>query len=122
MPLWRTLIVDASPLKPNLFATLKTLMTDLTDNPYPATWQAPLRHSRYLRQLLEAHPEIADWLKKYASAPFNLELMREFLETPAPATEDELKQALRRLRQRVMATLIVRDLAAMHRLPKSSRP
>ena len=110
MPLWRTLIVDASPLKPNLFATLKTLMTDLTDNPYPATWQAPLRHSRYLRQLLEAHSEIADWLKKYASAPFNLELMREFLETPAPATEDELKQALRRLRQRVMATLIVRDL------------
>ena len=38
------------------------------------------------------------------------EFMREFLEAPAPATEDELKQALRRLRQRVMATLIVRDL------------
>ena len=85
-------------------------MTDLIDDTYPAAWQAPLKHSRYLRQLLEAHPEIADWLKQHANLPFDHSLMREFLAAQAPASEDELKQALRRLRQHVMATLIVRDI------------
>ena len=85
-------------------------MTDLIDDTYPAAWQAPLKHSRYLRQLLEARPEIGDWLKTHADRPFDPVLMREFLAAQAPASEDELKQALRRLRQRVMATLIVRDI------------
>ena len=85
-------------------------MTDLSDNPLPTEWQAALAHSRYLRQLLGAQPQIADWLQANAERALDSELMREFLRDEAATDDDGLKRALRRLRQRVMAALIVRDL------------
>jgi glutamate-ammonia-ligase adenylyltransferase len=85
-------------------------MTPTPDNSLPPEWRAALTHSRYLRQLLDARPEIALWLRDHAGRSLDSELMREFLQGE-PATDDaSLKRALRHLRQRIMAALIVRDL------------
>jgi glutamate-ammonia-ligase adenylyltransferase len=73
-------------------------------------WQAALAHSRYLRQLLEARPEIETWLDEQVCQPVDAALMREFLAAAAPTDDDSLKHCLRCLRQRVMAALIVRDI------------
>jgi [glutamine synthetase] adenylyltransferase / [glutamine synthetase]-adenylyl-L-tyrosine phosphorylase len=74
-------------------------------------WQPALAHSCYLRQLLSAHPEIAAWLTEHAAQPVDSETMRGFLDGVGPVTDDDgLKHVLRRLRQRVMAALIVRDI------------
>ena len=86
-------------------------MIDLLDNPPPPEWQTALRHSRYLRQLIEARQDVAEWLKEHTDAAFDNRLMLEFLAAQKPSSEGELKQALRRLRQRVMAALIVRDIS-----------
>ncbi|MBA3998710.1 MAG: bifunctional [glutamate--ammonia ligase]-adenylyl-L-tyrosine phosphorylase/[glutamate--ammonia-ligase] adenylyltransferase [Candidatus Accumulibacter sp.] len=75
-----------------------------------APWPAALAHSRWLRQLLAGRPEVADWLAMHAARPFDATAMRAFLDGEAPTDEDALKRALRRLRQRTMAALVVRDL------------
>lgn len=88
-------------------------MTDTPEprNPsIPAEWAPALAHSRYLRQLVETRPEITDWLREQAERDLDLPLMEEFLQSDAPADEDSLKRCLRRLRQRIMAALIVRDI------------
>ena len=33
--------------------------------PFPAEWQPALAHSRYLRQLLAAQPELVPWLNAH---------------------------------------------------------
>jgi [glutamine synthetase] adenylyltransferase / [glutamine synthetase]-adenylyl-L-tyrosine phosphorylase len=85
-------------------------MTASPDFPLPPEWQVALTHSRYLRQLLDARPEVAVWLRENVSRPVDSQQMSEFLSSAAPSTDDELNCALRRLRQRVMAALIVRDI------------
>ena len=98
------------------FTALTKLMTDTSDasdtsnSPMAPEWQAALDHSRYLRQLLEARPELVDWLRINTAQRVDHGLMREFLSAATPTDEDSLKRALRGLRQRVMAALIVRDL------------
>ena len=87
-------------------------MTDTAQNPLPPAWHRALTHSRYLRQLLEARPDVALWLKDLGERRLDRELMLEFLHGEAPADEDSLKRVLRRLRQRVMAALIMRDVGA----------
>jgi glutamate-ammonia-ligase adenylyltransferase len=76
-------------------------------------WQAAQNHSRYLRQLLAARPEIAAWLDEHVVLPVGARQMCDFLAQEAPGSEESLKRTLRRLRQRVMATLIVRDIAGV---------
>jgi glutamine synthetase adenylyltransferase len=73
-------------------------------------WQMAQRHSGYLRNLLASRPQIATWLGEHAAQPVTVALLSDFLAAAAPTNEETLKRALRRLRQRVMATLIVRDL------------
>jgi glutamate-ammonia-ligase adenylyltransferase len=85
-------------------------MTDTPDNLPLPEWEAALAHSRFLRQLLEARPEITAWLKDYSGRPLDSVVMHKFLSAEAPDNEESLKRSLRRLRQRVMATLIVRDI------------
>ncbi len=85
-------------------------MTDTPETTYPPEWQPALAHSRYLRHLLEARPDVKTWLHELADRELDSALMLEFLRAEAPADEDGLKRALRRLRQRVMAALIVRDI------------
>ena len=76
-------------------------------------WQAAQNHSRYLRQLLAARPEIAAWLDEHVVLPVGARQMCDFLAQEAPGSEESLKRTLRCLRQRVMATLIVRDIAGV---------
>ena len=89
---------------------------NMTDTPaphnpsIPSEWAPALEHSRYLRQLVETRPEITDWLREQAERDLDLPLMEEFLQSDAPADEDSLKRCLRRLRQRIMAALILRDI------------
>lgn len=85
-------------------------MSTELDPVFPPAWHSALTHSRYLRQLLNSRPEIREWLAERADTPVDGERMREFLSGETIADENGLKRALRRLRQRVMATLMVRDL------------
>jgi glutamate-ammonia-ligase adenylyltransferase len=78
-----------------------------------AQWPVALAFSRYLRQLLVAHPEITDWLAAHAHQAVDAELMRRFIAAEAADNDDSLKRSLRRLRQRVMAALIVRDVSGL---------
>ena len=81
--------------------------------PLDPPWSRAQAHSRYLRNLLASRPEIAAWLSERAARPVTGEEMHDFLRAEAPASEESLKRALRRLRQRVMASLIVRDLGGV---------
>ncbi|MBK9445068.1 MAG: bifunctional [glutamate--ammonia ligase]-adenylyl-L-tyrosine phosphorylase/[glutamate--ammonia-ligase] adenylyltransferase [Betaproteobacteria bacterium] len=76
----------------------------------PPEWQPALRHSRFLRHLLDSRPAVTTWLKDNAAAPVTASTMLEFLEAAAATDDSELKGVLRKLRQRVMAALAVRDL------------
>ncbi|HMX68564.1 MAG TPA: bifunctional [glutamate--ammonia ligase]-adenylyl-L-tyrosine phosphorylase/[glutamate--ammonia-ligase] adenylyltransferase [Accumulibacter sp.] len=75
-----------------------------------APWPTAQAHSRFLRNLLAARPEVADWLVDKVGQPVTAEQMEAFLADQAPHSDETLKRSLRRLRQRVMALLIVRDL------------
>ncbi|WP_300453090.1 bifunctional [glutamate--ammonia ligase]-adenylyl-L-tyrosine phosphorylase/[glutamate--ammonia-ligase] adenylyltransferase [Accumulibacter sp.] len=75
-------------------------------------WPQAQAHSRYLRDLLAARPELAAWLGEHGARPLSAVEMYDFLTVTAPAGDDDLKRALRQLRQRVMANVIVRDLGA----------
>ncbi|MQY50606.1 bifunctional [glutamate--ammonia ligase]-adenylyl-L-tyrosine phosphorylase/[glutamate--ammonia-ligase] adenylyltransferase [Rhodocyclus gracilis] len=76
-------------------------------------WGHALALSRWLRQLLAGHPEIGDWLHTHAGAPVSESLMLANLAAAADGDESAQQHALRVLRQRVMATLAVRDLAGV---------
>ena len=82
----------------------------MDDADFPAAWHAALAHSRFLRQMLTSRPDVVDWLRGHDREPVSAERMQAFLDTETIGDEDGLKRALRRLRQRVMAALIVRDL------------
>ena len=86
-------------------------MTDAQDPVFPSAWQPGLAHSRFLRQLLSARPDVVDWLHGHIDAPLTAGHMREFISAQAVTDENSLKSTLRRLRQRVMAALIVRDMS-----------
>ncbi len=75
-------------------------------------WQAALAHSRYLSNLLQAHPALlpelaTSWLQPLDEALLSAALAQDF------ADDEALKSALRRLRQRVMAHIALRDLCGL---------
>ena len=76
----------------------------------PAAWHPALEHSRWLCQLVDARPDIIDWLIDHDDQPLDRTLMTSFLADEGATTEDALAASLRRLRQRVMAALVIRDL------------
>ncbi|MDR2787401.1 MAG: bifunctional [glutamate--ammonia ligase]-adenylyl-L-tyrosine phosphorylase/[glutamate--ammonia-ligase] adenylyltransferase, partial [Candidatus Accumulibacter sp.] len=92
------------------FSRNTTESTHMHESDFPESWQPALTHSRFLRQLLAARPDVADWARDHAGAALSGHRMRDFLANETVADEDGLKRALRRLRQRVMAALMVRDL------------
>ena len=69
---------------------------------------SPTDYSRYLSRLLQAHPELQDEL--CAETPLNAAMVQAWLGA-TPLTEENLKPALRRLKQRAMARIASRDLA-----------
>ncbi len=75
-------------------------------------WQAAVHHSRYLANLLQAHPELipelhATWLQPLSEAMLLAPLQRDFVD------DEAVKSALRRLRHRAMAHLVLRDLGGL---------
>jgi [glutamine synthetase] adenylyltransferase / [glutamine synthetase]-adenylyl-L-tyrosine phosphorylase len=66
-------------------------------------------YSRYLACLLQARPELQAELAADAG-PLDTEIIAAWL-AATPLTEDNLKPALRRLKQRAMARIAARDLA-----------
>ncbi len=89
---------------------MREMMTPAASDSLPPEWHPALAHSRYLRQLLDARPDVVVWLNDFANHALNGELMRGFLDAEAPSDEGSLKSVLRRLRQRIMAALVVRDI------------
>ena len=82
------------------------------DNTLDPRWQFALAHSRYLSNQLQAHPEmiselVATWLQPLSEDQLLSSLKREF------ADDEAVKSTLRRLRQRVMAHLVLRDLGGL---------
>jgi glutamate-ammonia-ligase adenylyltransferase len=74
-------------------------------------WARAAAHSRYLARLLAARPELPELLAPWQTVPLDAEAMRNLLGAVDDADEETLRRALRRLRQTVMAQVIVRDLA-----------
>jgi len=75
-------------------------------------WQVALAHSRYLSNLFQARPALipelaASWLQPLDEALLSAPLAQDF------ADDDALKSALRRLRHRAMAHLMLRDLCGL---------
>jgi glutamate-ammonia-ligase adenylyltransferase len=85
-------------------------MSAETPHELPGQWQPALTHSRFLRQLLGSRPAVTDWLAENAAAPISAATMQAFIDNAHPADDSDLKAALRHLRQRVMAALVVRDI------------
>ncbi len=73
------------------------------------------QHSRFVDQLIKARPEITAWLEQHDGRAVSASTMHQYLaegfSSEAAFDEGCLQSALRRLRQRVMAHLALRDLA-----------
>ena len=82
------------------------------DNLPDPRWQDALQHSRYLANLLTAHPALIPELAAVWTAPLSPELLRAAMEPPA-GDDETLKTQLRRLRQRAMAHIALRDLCGL---------
>ena len=79
-------------------------------NPIPdPRWADALAHSRYLSTLLAARPALVPELAETWTAPLTEAMLLGLLEPP-PADDEEFKSQLRRLRQRAMAHIALRDL------------
>ena len=80
-------------------------------NPFSATLPAPLDYSRYLARLAQAWPELATEIDQAGAAgPLDASTLQAWL-AETPLTEETLKPALRRLKQRAMARIASRDLS-----------
>jgi len=75
-------------------------------------WQDALQHSRYLSNLLAANPTLIPDLAAVWTAPLSEALLRAAMEPPA-GDDETLKTQLRRLRQRAMAHIALRDLSGL---------
>jgi len=76
--------------------------------------------SRWLSVRLNARPELADWLESRLTQPVMRQDMLDFLASGI-VTEDDLKRQLRRLRERVFAQVMTRDLNGIADLAEVTR-
>ncbi len=85
----------------------------------PSLLAPALAWSGHLRRRLDAHPDLAAWLEDAVHQPVTPERLTEWqaelagLGAPAVLPVDQCRQVLRKLRERVFSTLIVRDLAGL---------
>ena len=75
-------------------------------------WQTALDHSRYLTHLLAARPMLIGELAGVWTTPLAAGQLLAALEPPA-TDDDGVKSQLRRLRQRVLAHIALRDLCGL---------
>ena len=76
--------------------------------------------SRWLNGRLNSRPELTDWLADTSESPFSRHEMLDFL-ADGIASEDDLKRQLRRLRERVFARVMTRDLNGLADLTEVTR-
>ena len=81
-----------------------------------ALLQFASQHSRYLQRQLQCRPGLAETLAASVHLPLTAADMRALL-APEALADERLKPALRHLRARVMAHVIVRDLCGLAVLP-----
>ena len=94
----------------------RPMMTETPATPpyppaWPTAWHPALTLSPFLQRLLEARPELIDWLQAHTEQAVDRATMQAFLDAEAPYDEESEKRTLRRLRQRVLAALVIRDTA-----------
>ena len=82
------------------------------EHPIDPRWQVALEYSSYLGNQLKSHPELipelaASWLQPLSEDQLLTPLHQEF------ADDNAVKSALRRLRQRAMCQLALRDLCGL---------
>lgn len=75
-------------------------------------WQEALQHSRYLANLLAAQPLLIPELAATWTTPLTPEQLSSAM-APLAGDDDTLKSQLRRLRQRTMAHIALRDLCGL---------
>ncbi len=69
--------------------------------------------SPFIKRLLDSDAQLLPELMGQLHTPWTTDAMRAWLSTQSVADETQLKRALRKLRQRVMLRLIVRDLSGL---------
>jgi len=82
------------------------------DHTTPPLWQAAFEHSRYFTNQLRARPELIPELLATWQQPLSEDMLQAPLRGPF-ADDDAVKCSLRRLRQRVMTHLALRDLCGL---------
>ena len=75
-------------------------------------WQAALDHSRYLTNLLQARPALIPELAASWQQPLSEDMLLTPLRKAAP-DDESIRSALRCLRQRAMAHLVIRDICGL---------
>ncbi|MDR3159825.1 MAG: bifunctional [glutamate--ammonia ligase]-adenylyl-L-tyrosine phosphorylase/[glutamate--ammonia-ligase] adenylyltransferase [Zoogloeaceae bacterium] len=77
----------------------------------PEEWSGALAHSRYLRRLFAARPDLPEQAAEDWRQPLTEDALRAML-FPVAADEKTLQRQLRQMRQRAMAQIELRDLCA----------
>lgn len=72
-----------------------------------------LRFSRFAQRLLDGHPELADEVEFGDIVGWDLDAMQRFMASQPAGDAEAIATALRRLRQRVLVRLALRDLAGL---------
>jgi [glutamine synthetase] adenylyltransferase / [glutamine synthetase]-adenylyl-L-tyrosine phosphorylase len=98
-----------------------TSLTDIIDPAFPvsgheAMIRQALRYSPFARRLLESDPSLLSSLLEQLQQSWSREAMQDFVAARQIHDEASLKQVLRKLRQHVMARIIVRDLNGLANL------
>jgi glutamate-ammonia-ligase adenylyltransferase len=80
------------------------------------------RHcSRYLARLLDAEPQLLDWLREHYLTPCDAGVIQSWADALPAQTEEQLSRALRQLRKRVMLHVLTRDLNGLSGLDEVMR-
>ncbi len=91
----------------------------------PANFDQLVRHarycSRYLARLLDAQPELPDWLHENIGTPGDGRILHAWSDALPADDEAQLAQALRSLRKRVMLHVLTRDLNGLADLDEVTR-
>ncbi|MFZ2268735.1 MAG: bifunctional [glutamate--ammonia ligase]-adenylyl-L-tyrosine phosphorylase/[glutamate--ammonia-ligase] adenylyltransferase [Azonexus sp.] len=82
------------------------------DTTLPPAWHSAVDHSHYLANQLAAHPELVPELLATWQQPLSEEMLQAPLRRAFP-DDETVKATLRRLRQRTMAHLALRDLGGL---------
>jgi glutamate-ammonia-ligase adenylyltransferase len=90
-----------------------------------ADFDEQVRHARqcshYLARLLDAEPELLNWLREHCHTPCDYKVMNVWSDALPADNEEQLSRALRSLRKRVMLHVLTRDLNGLSDLDEVMR-